>query len=144
VGGSSTVHRSAWDWADVFEGPPSDEEEASAGAVAPDDSPVGFPDSPAGFPDSWGFPGPWDSPDSPDSPDAADFADPDAGVPVSARRDRALEARRSDFAQPVPLKWIVGGTNARATGPPHSGHCCGPASLIPRNTSKRWPQDPQT
>jgi hypothetical protein len=120
----------------VLEGPPSDEEEASAGAVAPDDP----PDPPAGSPD--GFP---DSPDGfPDSPDSPDFADADAGVPVSARRDRALEARRSDFAQPVPLKWIVGGTKARATGPPHSGHWCGPASLIPRNTSKRWPQDPQT
>src|SRR5450759_2336586 len=113
--GSSTVHRSAWDWADVLEVPLSDEAEASAGAVARDDSPDGFPDSP-------------------DSPDAADLADPDAGVPVSVRRDRALEARRSDFAQPVPLKWIVGGTKARATGPPHSGHWCGPASLIPRNT----------
>ena len=134
--GSSTVHRSAWDWADVLEVPLSDEAEASAGAVARDDSPAG---SPAAFPDS-----PDGFPDSPDSPDAADFADPDAGVPVSVRRDRALEARRSDFAQPVPLKWIVGGTKARATGPPHSGHWCGPASLIPRNTSKRWPQDPQT
>jgi hypothetical protein len=137
--GSSSVHRSAWDWADVFEGPPSDEEEASAGAVAPDDSPEPPAGSPDGFPDS-----PDGFPDSPDSPDAADFSDPDAGVPASARRDRALEARRSDFAQPVPLKWIVGGTKARATGPPHSGHWCGPASLIPRNTSKRWPQDPQT
>jgi len=138
--GSSTVHRSAWDWADVLEVPLSDEAEASAGAVARDDSPAGSPaGSPDGFPDS-----PDGFPDSPDSPDAADFADPDAGVPVSVRRDRALEARRSDFAQPVPLKWIVGGTKARATGPPHSGHWCGPASLIPRNTSKRWPQDPQT
>ena len=138
--GSSTVHRSAGDWADVLEVPLSDEAEASAGAVARDDSPAGspvaFPDSPAGFADSpAGFA---------DSPDEAESDDPDAGVPVSVRRDRALEARRSDFAQPVPLKWIVGGTKARATGPPHSGHWCGPASLIPRNTSKRWPQDPQT
>jgi hypothetical protein len=105
--------------------------------AVPDDSAAGFPDSPDS-PDSPDFP------DSPDSPDDAGFADSDAGVPASARRDRALVAWRSLLAQPVPLKWIVGGAKARATGPPHSGHWCGPASLIPRKTSKRCPQDPHT
>jgi hypothetical protein len=80
----------------------------------------------------------------PESSDDADGDDPDAEDPAPARRDGALVARRSVLAQPLPLKWIVGGTNARATGPPHSGHWCGPASLIPRRTSKRWPQDPHT
>jgi hypothetical protein len=79
-----------------------------------------------------------------DAPSDEGFADPADGDPLSARRVGALVARRSDFAQPVPLKWIVGGTNARATGPPHSGHWCGPASLIPRMTSNRWPHDPHT
>jgi hypothetical protein len=80
----------------------------------------------------------------PDASPGEDVDDPDAGVPESGRRVRALVARRSDFAHPLPLKWIVGGANARATGPPHSGHRRGPASLIPRKTSNRWPQDPHT
>jgi hypothetical protein len=88
--------------------------------------------------DSFGGPDPSAGEDS-DDPD-----DPDAGAAASARREGVLVARRSDLAQPLPLKWIVGATMARATGPPHSGHWLGPASLIPRNTSNRWPQDPHT
>ena len=56
----------------------------------------------------------------------------------------APDDRRSIFAQPLPLKWIVGGANARVTGPSQSGHWWGPASLRPRKTSKRWLQDLQT
>jgi hypothetical protein len=44
------------------------------------------------------------------------------------------------LAQPLPLKWIVGGANARVTRPSQSGHCWGPASLRPWKTSNRWPQ----
>jgi hypothetical protein len=145
--------------------PPLDDAGESAVAAAPDESPDESPDrfrdSPdAGdSPDSWdrlrdspdSDVGLWDSPDSsddlrdsPGAPEDSDFEDPDEAVPDSTRREGALVARRSVFAQPVPLKWIVGGTNALATGPPHSGHWCGPASLIPRNTSKRWPQEPHT
>jgi hypothetical protein len=89
-------------------------------------------------------PVPGDSAGVPDPLAGEDPGEPDAGAAVSARRAGAFIARRSVLAQPLPLKWIVGGMNARATGPPHSGHWCGPASLIPRSTSNRWPQDPQT
>ena len=34
----------------------------------------------------------------------------------------AAEDRRSFLAQPLPLKWIVGGANARLTRPSQSGH----------------------
>jgi hypothetical protein len=77
-----------------------------------------------------------DPPDA-DSPDADSpaFAGPPAFFFVEAAEDR-----RSFLAQPLPLKWIVGGTNARVTRPSQSGHCWGPASLRPWKTSNRWPQ----
>ena len=82
-----------------------------------------------------------DSPDA-DSPeldppvaDSPAFAGPPAFFFVEAAEDR-----RSFLAQPLPLKWIVGGTNARVTRPSQSGHCWGPASLRPWKTSYRWPQ----
>jgi hypothetical protein len=128
---------------DVSVVPPPDEEDESADAVELDDSPGASPDGWRDSRDSRDSPDVFrDAPD--DSPEESDFEDPDEAVPASARRAGALVARRSVFAQPVPLKWIVGGTNARATGPPHWGHWCGPASLIPRNTSNRWPQEPHT
>jgi hypothetical protein len=71
--------------------------------------------------------------------DASSFFDDDA--------DRlAAELDRSFFAQPEPLKWIVGGANAFVIVPsaPQFGQNLGPASLIPCTTSVRWPQLLQT
>jgi hypothetical protein len=64
-------------------------------------------------------------------------------VPLSDPLDddafRAL-APRSFFAQPEPLKWIVGAVNAfRTSWLPQTGQLVGPASLTPRSTSKRCP-----
>jgi hypothetical protein len=58
--------------------------------------------------------------------------------------DGAAVARRSFFAQPLPLKWMAGGANALRTGPsPHNGQLVGPSSLMPWTTSKRRPQAAQ-
>jgi hypothetical protein len=88
-----------------------------------------------------------DSPglDSPAELDSPELDSPDADSPAFAGPPafffvEAAEDRRSFLAQPLPLKWIVGGTNARVTRPSQSGHCWGPASLRPWKTSNRWPQ----
>ena len=56
---------------------------------------------------------------------------------------RAFEraaAPRSFFAQPLPLKWIVGGANAFRTGEaPQIGQAVGPSAVTEWTTSKRWP-----
>ncbi len=64
-----------------------------------------------------------------DPPDAGspELDPPDAGSPTFAELfalffAEAAEDRRSFLAQPLPLKWIVGGTNARLTRPSHRGH----------------------
>jgi hypothetical protein len=64
-----------------------------------------------------------------DPPDAGspELDPPDAGSPafdelLALFFAEAAEDRRSFFAQPLPLKWIVGGTNARVTGPSQRGH----------------------
>jgi hypothetical protein len=69
-----------------------------------------------------------DSPgvDGPDV-DAGAGASLEAGSSPFAEEEAAFLAgapdeRRSFLAQPVPLKWIVGGANARMTGPSHRGH----------------------
>ena len=82
--------------------------------------------------------------DSPDA-DSPELDPPDADSPAFAGPPafffvEAAEDRRSFLAQPLPLKWIVGGTNARVTRPSQSGHSWGPASLRPWKTSYRWPQ----
>jgi len=54
-------------------------------------------------------------------------------------------ARRSFFAQPVPLKWIAGAANAFFTGPPpHRAHVVGSSAYTPRRTSNRLPQFAQS
>jgi hypothetical protein len=65
------------------------------------------------------------------SPPSPDFAAAEAFV--------ELAAPRSFFAQPEPLKWIVGGANCLRIVPsrPHDGQTCGPASLIPWMKSAR-------
>jgi hypothetical protein len=61
---------------------------------------------------------------------------PDAPFSSLARAARADEPR-SFFAQPLPLKWTAGATNAFVMVPsaPHSGQNFGPWSLIPWITS---------
>jgi hypothetical protein len=51
-----------------------------------------------------------------------------------------LELARSFFAQPEPLKWIVGGANTLRIvfSRPQLGQKCGPGSLIPWRMSARW------
>src|SRR3954469_21158037 len=51
---------------------------------------------------------------------------------------RAEAEFRSFFAQPVPLKWMLGGLNAlRIVVPPPLGHWPGPAAFPPGLASKR-------
>ena len=53
-----------------------------------------------------------------------------------------LELPRSFFAQPDPLKWIVGGANSLRIVPssPHEGQKRGPGSFSPWRMSVRWSQ----
>jgi hypothetical protein len=92
----------------------------------------------------------FESPDAGSLPfDSPDFDPSDAGSlpfdsPATAFFVGAPEDRRSFLAHPLPLNTMVGGANARLTGPSHSGHWWGPDSLRPRKTSNRWPQEVQT
>jgi hypothetical protein len=61
-----------------------------------------------------------------DTPSAAGFFDP-------------LDDLRSTLAQPEPLKWIVGATNALRIVAPQIGHAVGPESCTPCMTSVTWP-----
>jgi len=56
-------------------------------------------------------------------------------------RDLDLAAApRSFLAQPLPLKWIVGGAKALRTGEaPQMGHAVGPSAVTEWTTSKRSP-----
>ncbi len=75
---------------------------------------------------------------------ASDRFDPGAGSdPPSEAAAARVEERdaelRSFFAQPVPLKWIVGAVNALRTGDaPHTGQLVGPSAVTEWMTSKRW------
>ena len=96
-----------------------------------------------------------DGPPEPDlsEPDDPESADPPPPPPSDPRPERRrapaaaasdpdlllVEARRSTFAQPDPLKRIAGATNALRVGAPHTGHSVGPASCTPCITSTRWP-----
>jgi hypothetical protein len=78
-----------------------------------------------------------------DEPD--DVSPPDPDVVASSffvdveRLELAVD--RSFFAQPEPLKWIVGGANAFVIVPsaPQLGQNLGPPSWIPWTTSVSWP-----
>ena len=86
-----------------------------------------------------------DPPDDPATDDPSPALDPPSfGWPVAALFAGAAVARRSFLAQPLPLKWITGGANARVTAPSQSGHWWGPASLRPWKTSNRWRHELQT
>ncbi len=77
-------------------------------------------------------PSPAFEPESPPSDPVVD--------PLSEDRDRVDDELRSFFAQPDPLKTIVGGANAFRTGDsPQIGQTVGPASCTPWITSKRCP-----
>jgi hypothetical protein len=70
------------------------------------------------------------------------FSEPPASGPlpvVAASRDLDRAAvPRSFFAQPLPLKWIVGGAKALRTGEaPQMGHAVGPSAMTEWMTSKR-------
>ena len=86
--------------------------ESDEAALSPDDEP----------------PSPEDEP-SPDDFELADDLEP-------------LELPRSFFAQPDPLKWIVGGANSLRIVPssPHEGQKRGPGSFSPWRMSVRWSQ----
>ena len=81
---------------------------------------------------------PFEAPPSP--PDSLVF-DSEA---FAARVERVLA--RSFFAQPEPLKWIVGGANSLRMVPsrPHDGQNCGVGSLMPCRMSARWSHEVQT
>jgi hypothetical protein len=108
---------------------------ASLGERSPDpDVPFDEPEDPAEVPSLAGlsFVEPSTDPPSPADADAAFDLD-------------ALEADRSFFAQPEPLKWIDGAEKAFRIGPSwQTGHVVGPSALIPWMTSNRLPQWPQT
>jgi hypothetical protein len=86
---------------------------------------------------------PFESAPEPD-PDAdlASFDSDDPSEPLEP--DDALvpapDPPRSFFAQPDPLKWIVGGANSLRIVPssPHDGQNSGPGSLRPWRMSVRW------
>ena len=77
-------------------------------------------------------------------PPSPPFEDPDdPSLPDEALG--ALVARRSFFAQPEPLKWMVGALKAFFTGPlPHTGQVVGGSAWTPWTTSKRVPQAAQS
>ena len=85
-----------------------------------------------------------------DSDDAAEEVDDEPSFEPSPEDDFdarvALELPRSFFAQPEPLKWIVGGANSLRIVPsrPHDRQKFGPGSLIPWRMSARWSQAVQT
>jgi len=78
-------------------------------------------------------------PEVPSDDDAGDASGP---LPPARARELAAEAPRSFFAQPDPLKWIVGGANSLRIVPssPHEGQNSGPGSLRPWRMSVRWSQ----
>jgi hypothetical protein len=90
---------------------PDDEDVSDARAPSPDDEPEPFDSDEASPP----------------------FALADAFVP-------APDPPRSFFAQPEPLKWMVGGANSLRIVPslPHDGQNNGPGSLRPWRMSVRW------
>jgi len=89
---------------------------------------------------------PWSPDEEPPSPDddrsPDDPCSADDFEPAAAARVPAPDPPRSFFAQPDPLKWIVGGANILRIVPsrPHDGQNFGPGSLIPWRMSARWSQ----
>jgi hypothetical protein len=73
------------------------------------------------------------------APEPAPVAAPSAEPAAAADADRRL-VLRSFFAQPLPLKWIVGAENALRTGAaPQIAQTAGPSAVTEWMTSNRWP-----
>ena len=120
------------------------------------------PDEPLESPPDLDEPRDPDEPLEPESPPAPDeplepeppvdpvSVDPEPTSPLSPPSvadflPAVAAARRSFFAQPEPLKTIVGGAKALRTGPdPHDGQVSGEGSWTPWMTSKRRPQAAQS
>ena len=115
------------------------------------DEPPAFPVSLVGFLAEAGFGSELVAPSPPEAlplsfpePASAAPSEPEPD-PLSADADAAFEAERdaelrSFFAQPLPLKWIVGAETAFRTGEaPQMGHAVGPSAVTEWMTSKRWP-----
>ncbi len=89
-------------------------------------------------------------PDEPEPDDPSPDDEPPSFPPSDVDERDALVADEDDprsfFAQPEPLKWIVGGANCLRSVPsaPHVGQNCGAASLIPWRMSVFVPQFEQT
>ena len=83
-------------------------------------------------------PDPVSDPDAPSEPElAVVVGESPSDEPEEAAVDRRL-VLRSFFAQPVPLKWIVGAENAFRTGAaPQIGQDVGPSVAMEWMTSKR-------
>jgi hypothetical protein len=83
-----------------------------------------------------------DEPESEDVPLSLDVVAPSPDAFELAAALDALELPRSFFAQPEPLKWIVGGANSLRIVPssPHDGQNRGPGSFRPWRMSVRWSQ----
>jgi hypothetical protein len=115
--------------------PPDDEDEPSPDEDEPDDE-----DEDSDFePDDEPEPEePDDSPEPPEPPESPEPSDDFAFDELFP----ALDPPRSFFAQPEPLKWIVGGANSLRIVPslPHDGQNWGPGSLRPWRMSVRWSQ----
>ena len=92
--------------------------------------------------------------DDPDDPEPDDAPSPEDDPPSLApspedERDAFVPDEadpRSFFAQPEPLKWIVGGANCLRSvfSAPHAGQKTGAGSLIPWRMSVFVPQLEQT
>jgi hypothetical protein len=125
------------------------EEPESLDEPEPEPEPFEDPEDPESLdPEPDDEPDPDPEPDS-DEPDPAPSPDDLAPDPAPSSDDlepeddlEALELPRSFFAQPDPLKWIVGGANSLRIVPssPHEGQKSGPGSFRPWRISVRWSQ----
>jgi hypothetical protein len=100
------------------------------------------PPEPGPAPGSALAPGSAPEPDPEPAPLVA--SEPLSAAALACEADRAL-VLRSFFAQPVPLKWIVGAEKALRSVPTwQAGQVAGPAAWTLWITSNRWPQASQT
>jgi len=109
--------------------------------------PADASDAPSFFGDALFGAASWDEdpdPLAPSAPEPPPLSASDPPAPLAPADDFVRLAFRSLFAQPDPLKWIVGATNALDTGlRPQDGHASGPSAWTPWITSKRWAQAAQ-
>jgi hypothetical protein len=83
--------------------------------------------------------------DEPSVPAPSELGALDWSVPPAFPALDPTALRRSFFAQPEPLKWIVGGANAFLMGPPpQTGQSTGGSAYTPWTTSNRVPHAAQS